>query len=135
MKNKKIDLLNILLAVIFLALVCAYIMLPEQEIKSFDSIASTSTIDAAQAKAILEKESVYRDFRSIESVFDFELEKIDAWDVYLHKNFDIRDDWSTIPMKGLYNVVAKGKTLGLHALIDPGEMKVIDIYTTMGVGR
>ena len=135
MKNKKIDWLNILLVVIFLALVCTYIMLPGQEIKSFDSIASTSTIDAAQAKAILEKESVYRDFRSIGGVFDFELEKIDAWDVYLHKNFDIRDDWSTIPMKGLYKVRAKGKTLGLHAILDPGEMKVIDIYTTMGVGK
>ena len=135
MKDKKMNLLNILLAVIFLALAFVYVMLPEQEIKSFDSHAAASVIDSAQAKAILEKESVYRDFRSIGGVFDFELEKIDAWDVYLHKNFDIRDDWSTIPVKGLYKVRAKGKTLGLHAIIDPGEMKVIDIYTTMGVGR
>ncbi len=135
MKDKKMNLLNILLAVIFLALVFVYVMLPEQEIKSFDSIAAVSVIDAEQAKAILEKESSYRDFRRINGVFDFELEKIDAWDVYLHKNFDIRDDWSTIPVKGLYKVRAKGKTLSLHAILDPGEMKVIDIYTTMGVGR
>lgn len=135
MKDKKMNLLNILLAVIFLTLVFAYIMLPGQEIKSFDSHAAANVIDSVQAKAILEKESVYRDFRSINNVFDFELEKIDAWDVYLHKNFDIRDDWSTIPVKGLYKVRAKGKILGLHAILDPGEMKVIDIYTIIGVGR
>ena len=134
MKNKKIDLLDILLALTFLVLVFVYFILPGQEIKSFDSHAAANTIDAAQAKKILENESVYRDFKSIEGVFDFELEKIDAWDVYLHRNFDIRDDWSNIPVKGLYRVRAKGKTLSLQAVIDPDEMKVIDIYTTMGVG-
>lgn len=133
-KMKKNNILDIMLLAALLALIAAYFILPSTEAKKFDFSSDANAIDSAQAKAILENESVYRDFTAINN-FDFELEKISAWDVYLHRNFELRDDWSAVPVKGLYKARAVGREMSLHAIIDSDEMNVVEIYTIIEVGK